>query len=311
MDWILSLWEKFLNLNSHGEVPDSGGHPGGEPAPAEPTQGDPDQGPGGQPSQPQPEESFIDPQSLPEELKPHWKRMHGQYTKFAQERKQLRENAALVERFNSDPAFAEQTMMQRAAQLGYQLIRPGQNGNAQAPTTPSHAQSGVPQEILQEIQNTLPPELHVIAQSIAAATSAAVQKSLGPIREQQARQQVESKTREYDEHVAKLTEKHPGWEDHEEEMTEIYHWLRGDSLNHPKFGSKIEWIYKMATDQASSLSEATRRLNGAVRNRSSSSHVTSGAPDISKQIKQGSMHDAWEVAGKAALDEMKRQGKSY
>lgn len=308
MKWILLFLSKFLN--DHGEVPDTGGEPDGEPPAGEPPAEQPEPSPGGEPSQPQKEESFIDPSTLPEELKPHWKRMHGQYTKFAQERKQLRENAALVERFNNDQAFAEQVLQQRANQLGYQLVKPGQNGITQAPATPSQGAANVPHEILQEIQNTLPPELHVIAQSIAAATMAAVQKSLAPIKEQQLQSRVESRNRDYDQHETQLTEKHPGWEEHEDEMNDIFTWLRGDSLSHPKYGSKLELLYKMATDQASSVSEATRRLNGAVRNRSSSSHTTPGSPDISKQIKQGSMHDAWEIAGKSALEDLKRQGRN-
>lgn len=309
MKWILLFLSKFLN--DHGEVPDTGSEPAGEPPAGEPPADEPEPAPGGEQAQPQKEESFIDPSTLPDELKPHWKRMHGQYTKFAQERKQLRENAELVARFNSDPQFAQQVLQERATQLGFQLVRPGQNGNAQAPATQAYGESEIEDRATQAAKTKLPPELQILAPSVVAAAREIVKESLAPLEQRQQQSQIETRNREYDKHEAQLTEKHPGWEEHEDEMNQIYHWFRADGLDHPKYGSKLELLYKLATDQASSVSEATRRINGAVRNRTSSSQVnTQGGPNIADQVRKGSNHDAWALAGKAALDEVKRQGRN-
>jgi len=307
--WILPILGKFLS-NQRGEVPDTSGGEGdqGEPAPSPEPAGDAPAG--DQP--PAQEESFIDPASLPEELKPHWKRMHGQYTKFAQERKALREAQSMVERFNSDPAFALQTIQQRAAMMGYQLLQPGQNGQAQAPQVTTAQGGDIPNEFVQAIQSKLPPELHWMAPSIAQATYGAVQAGLKPLQEQQSREKAQQRDQVFDEQEAKMTEKYPGWEQHESEMTKLNSWLQSDSLSHPLYGSKLEILYKMATDQAASVSEAAKRLNAAARNRTSSSQVTSrSAPNIFKQVREAkSSNDAWDAAAKFAIDQVKGQGGS-
>ena len=72
MNWILRLWRKFLS-NQLGQVPtsmetqDPGFSEPAQDAEPEPTQDFAD--PQASESQPAQEESFIDPASLPEELK--------------------------------------------------------------------------------------------------------------------------------------------------------------------------------------------------------------------------------------------------
>ena len=109
-----------------------------------------------------------------------------------------------------------------------------------------------------------------------------------------------------------MTEKYPGWEQHESEMTKLNSWLQSDSLSHPLYGSKLEILYKMATDQATSISEAAKRLNAAGRNRTSSSQVTlRSAPNIFKQVREAkNSNEAWDAAAKFAIDQVKGQGGS-
>ena len=70
------------------EVPEQGQH---APLPQQPT---PDA------SQ---DESFIDPASLPPELKPHWSRMHRAYTQALEGARGVQDKASTVDRFYSDP----------------------------------------------------------------------------------------------------------------------------------------------------------------------------------------------------------------
>lgn len=314
MNWILALVAKLL-FNERGQVametPEGGGgegdQGGGDPTPSpEPQTEQPAQG---EPA-PTPEESFIDPASLPEELKPHWKRMHGQYTKFAQERKALREAQATIERFNSDPDFAFQAMQQRAAMMGYQIIRPGQNGTQQAPITPIQGNGEIPQQFLQATQANLPQELQWLAPPIAHANYAAVKAHLEPLQRQAQQERLAQRDQLFDEQEAKLTEKHPGWEQYEDQMDGLLKWLKSDSLSHPLYGSKLEILYKLATDQAASVSEAAKRLNAAARNRTTTGHVTSNAsPNIFKRVREAkTTNDAWDVAAKFAIDQVKAGG---
>jgi hypothetical protein len=314
LNWILRNFRKFLN--QRGEVPDTSdavsvdSSPGGDTGMDTSTDADLVD-PQATQAQPVQEESFIDPSSLPEELKPHWKRMHGQYTKFAQERKTLREQAALVERFNSDPDFAFQTLQQRAAALGYQVLKPGQNG--QQPATQA-AQGDIPPQYIEALQNNLPPELHWMAPALAKATFGAVQgqlqQVLKPIQDSVQQERIQQRDREFSEHEAKLSEKFPGWEEHEGQMDQLLKWWKSDSLAHPMFGSKLELLYKMATDQASSVSEAAKRMSAAARNRSSIGQISQHSqPNVRERILKANNNDAWDIAAKSAMEEVKMGGR--
>jgi hypothetical protein len=315
LNWILRNFRKFLN--QRGEVPDTSdavsvdSSPGGDTGMDTSTDADLVD-PQATQAQPVQEESFIDPSSLPEELKPHWKRMHGQYTKFAQERKTLREQAALVERFNSDPDFAFQTLQQRAAALGYQVLKPGQNGQQQPAT--QGAQGDIPPQYIEALQNNLPPELHWMAPALAKATFGAVQgqlqQVLKPIQDSVQQERIQQRDREFSEHEAKLSEKFPGWEEHEGQMDQLLKWWKSDSLAHPMFGSKLELLYKMATDQASSVSEAAKRMSAAARNRSSVGQISQHSqPNVRERILKANNNDAWDIAAKSAMEEVKMGGR--
>lgn len=311
--WILALVAKTLT-DQRGQIPtdlgdtgDTGdGNTEGQPT-SDPLLGDP-AGPAASETQ-QTEESFIDPSTLPDEIKPHWRRMHNSYIKFAQERKQLREQAAIVERFQSDPQFAEQILQQRAAALGYQIIRPGSNGNANAPVTPADA-GNIPQEYIQAIQAKLAPELQWMAPSLAAATYSAIQAGVDPIKKQVVERETRQRNEQLDAIEAKMNENYPGWEQHEDSMRGLYSWLKSDSLEHPLYGNKYEMLYKLATQQASSVSEAARRLSAAARNRTSTSQVTSNTqPNIFDRVrKAASNEDAWDAAAKFAKEQLKGRG---
>jgi len=60
------------------------------------------------------EESFISPKDLPDEVKPHWRRMHRAYTKFREGAGEMEKKAALVDRFNTDQDFTLQVIQEAA-----------------------------------------------------------------------------------------------------------------------------------------------------------------------------------------------------
>src|SRR5690349_19928608 len=84
----------------------------------------------------------LDPRKLDAALQPIFKRMQAAYTKRMQGVAEIREKAAVVDRFYNDANFAHQTLAQWATQNGYTLTPVGgqqqpqqqrQGGNGQAP----------------------------------------------------------------------------------------------------------------------------------------------------------------------------------
>lgn len=65
-------------------------------------------------------ESFFDPKTVPEELKPAYKQMQAAFTKRMQEAAKYRDKIAVVEQFESDP---QGTIRQLAQQYGVSLAQ--------------------------------------------------------------------------------------------------------------------------------------------------------------------------------------------
>ena len=71
-------------------------------------------------------EQFMDPKDLPDDLKPHFKRMQSSFTKKMQSAKELKDKAQLVDAYNADPlGFTRQL----AAQHGLNLNSQAPQGN--------------------------------------------------------------------------------------------------------------------------------------------------------------------------------------
>ena len=257
------------------------------------------------------EESFIDVSQLPDELKPHWKRMHGAYTKAQQRFRDAGEKAALVDRFNTDPAFMLQTVQQAAAQLGYQMVKAGDGTVAAAqPPAGQPGQAPTPPQLVEAVRSRLDPSLHWMADSLASAMWAGMQMTMAPGEERQANERRTQRREQYDELSDALTEVAPGWEEHEDEMLELKQFLESDQLSHKRFGSKLALLYNLATGNAAAVTTATRRMVDAGRHR-----VTSGQPtrpqvvDVSEKVRGAKTNDeAWDIAAKHAVEELQRQG---
>src|SRR3990172_3081299 len=213
----------------------------------------------GSQTQQQKEESFIDPSTLPEELKPHWKRMHGTYNKRLQEIAADKDRADFAKRFESDPDFAIQQIQARAAKLGMTITK-AQAQQAAEKQAATGSASVAPPEVVEQVRKNLSPELQWMAEQIANSQWALIQSQLKPLQDQRQSERLQAYQTQYDSLIEELSGKAPGWETHENEMLELLEFIKGPDLSHKKFGSKPELLYKIVTGNASAVSEATRRM---------------------------------------------------
>lgn len=231
------------------------------------------------------EEREEEPQPTPEELQA-W-----------------RSNAAVVQRFNTDPDFARQVVLQRARELGLQVQAP--------PPFPQQPQAP-PQAYIDTIRQSLPQELHFLSDPIAKATWTATQAQVAPLRQQQA--QVESQQRQstYDAMSRELSQEAPQWTNFENEMLEILGFLRGavngeGPMTHQKYGSALKLLYRLASGDASATANAGRRMQQALRagtRTSSGGGTRASGPDLATMIQKAPNSQAkWGLAFRSALRE--------
>lgn len=115
------------------ENPDPEAQAGAEGEPEGEPEGDPE-------ADPEPQEdtfSGIDPASLPAEMQNLYKGMQADYTKKMQGVRELRDKAGIVDRFNSDPQYAQQVIQQTLQRNGLQAVPV--NANGQPVTDPNNA----------------------------------------------------------------------------------------------------------------------------------------------------------------------------
>ena len=250
------------------------------------------------------EGSTLDPRQLPPEIQPIWKRMQSAYTKKMQEIAAVRDQAQLVERFHSDRDYAFQTVAQWAAQNGFAIQPVGAQAHQQAQLSPQQqqAQGDVPPALIEQVKQSLPPELQWMAESQAKAQWAAAQMLLKPLVQQTQQQQRQVVEQEWDKLAGELSEEAPGWEQHESEMTELYDFLQGQKLSHPKFGSKHKLLYNLVTSNAAATAQVAKRMTQAAKNRPSSG-ITTGktASNLLDRVRQAkTSQDAFRLAAQAA-----------
>lgn len=83
------------------------------------------------------EDTFFDPTSLPDELKPAYKQMQAAFTKKSQG---IRQEKQKIDAYNAFERAPEETIQRIAQQMGYQLVRAGQQ-EQQAQATPQNTAS--------------------------------------------------------------------------------------------------------------------------------------------------------------------------
>jgi hypothetical protein len=249
------------------------------------------------------EENFIDPKDLPDEIKPHWKRMHREYNKRLKDIKDLKSKASTYDRFYNDSAFADQVLQEWANRNGFTLTRSGEV----KPTQQSQQQAKAPPELVEHVKSQLSPELQWMAESQANSIWAAQQMMLAPLQRQQQERQLEARNAEYDKYAEELSETAPEWEDKEEEMTDLLHFLNGSEMNHKKYGNKLSLLYNVVTGNAAAISQATKRMVAGVKNKNTNGNrnTTRTSPNLAERIKKANNRDAWDMAVQAALDQEK------
>ena len=258
-------------------------------------------------------DSFINPSELPEELKPHWSRMHRAYTKGREEINAGKADLEFLSRFRSDPAFARQVVQQEAARLGLPLTAgsqpASQTNGTQAATTPAHAE-GVPPELVREIEDALPPELKWMAPAQALASWRATQRAVAPLVQESQQTKHAARLSEYDRLAEELSASAPGWEEHEKPMNELLAFLRSPALTHPTFGNKLALLHGVVTKDARATVAAVTRMGDAVRNRTSTGHSgRSVTPNIAEQVRSAKNNDeAMRLASQHAIETLKAQG---
>ncbi len=238
------------------------------------------------------------------ELNQIFTKLQGAYTRKTQGIAQVRNAAQIVDRFNTDPEFARQTILSRAQQLGLTLHQPGQ-----APVALG-ASKTMPPDLVEAVKANLSPELQWMAPALAASQWAGMQMALQPIQQQQAETQRSTRDQQYESLAAQLSEKAPGWEQHEEDMDALLTFLQSPQMTDRRFGSKLDLLYKLVSGEGHATAEAARRMGQAARSRAvAGSPMATPTPNIAEQVrKPKNMQDAWGIAAKHAMEEMKRQG---
>ena len=244
--------------------------------------------------------SDLDPRKLPPELQPIFKRMQGVYTKRMQDMAAAREKAEIVDRFYGDEQFAKQTLIEWAARNGYQLapLNGATQGTQQG--QPGQQQAQPPPQLVEAFKANLTPELAWMAEPMAAAMGQSLQQLLSPVLQQQQVQQQQARIQEFEKYADDLRGVAPGWEEHEDTMTEIHEFFKSPQMFHPKFGSKIEMIYNLATSKAAAMKQATDRVNAAAKNRVSSGRTVSQQVSGQDAMLKANKQDAWQLAINAA-----------
>jgi hypothetical protein len=208
----------------------------------------------------------------------------------------------MVDKFWNDRDFAQQTLVNWAAQNGYQLTPIGQAGQG-GPQRQAPQQQDQGKQLAEGLKQNLAPELHWMADALAPALQGLIgnqlNQALEPLVKHQQTANQQQRDQEYDRHAAELAQRVPHWEEHEETMSELYDYLTSPAQNHPKFGSKLQMLYDMATAKSASIAEATKRINGAAKNRTATARggvPSKVQPNIAKMDKDA----AWDFAVKQA-----------
>ncbi len=218
---------------------------------------------------------------------------------------QYRQHDEWATRFANDPDFARNVVLARAAQLGLQV------GAPQAQRQESVKPSAPPAEYVDTIRATLAPEMQFLAPQLAVATWAATQAAIEPIKTQQASLAAQRQQETYETMARGLAEEAPGWERYEDTMLDILSFLRGavnntGSMTHPKHGSALKMLYRLASGDGAAAATAGRRMGEAARNRTTTSQAgtRSAGPDLATMLQQTKTpQQKWALAYRHALRE--------
>jgi hypothetical protein len=255
-------------------------------------------------------ESFINPSELPEEIKPHWKRMHSAYTKRLEKFNERKPDLDMLDRFRNDPSFARDLLQHEAQRLGFSLAPVNGTTPQTPPTAAARSGDGPPATLVNAIKGRLDPSLQWMAESLAAATWEGTRAATQPLVDRDRAKEQAARDTEWGAMSAKLTETAPGWEAHEDDMSELQDWLKGPSLTHPRFGDKLTFLYNAVTNGSQAKAAAIRSMGDAARNATRTGLSSrSTTPNITERVRKATTtQDAMKVAAEEAERELRAQG---
>ena len=258
------------------------------------------------------DESFINPADLPEEIKPHWKRMHGAYTKKLEAFNARKPDHELLDRFRSDEGFALELLRYEAQRRGLSLAPVNGRPTPAAAPGPAARPSadGPPASLVEAITSRLDPSLHWMADMLAAGQWEAARLATQPLVEKDRAKDAASRDAEFGTHAAKLTEAAPGWEAHEDDMNALLDWIRSPAMSHPQFGDKLTFLYNAVTNGSAAKAAAIRAMSDAGRNAVRTGQ--SGRPmitNIADRVRKATTtQEAMRVAAEEAERELRASG---
>lgn len=268
-----------------------------------------------QPQEGQGQATFLDDDAWMERIRQDpnldkaFRQMQSAYTKKLEKVKGVEQAADLVNRFNSDPEFAKQTILQRAQQLGLHV---GMAGQPAQPSQPAAGQA--PQSMVDRIKSSLDPSLQWLAPQLANAFYPAVQEAVQPLQQQLGQSKQTLAEQQFDELSSKLP---AGWEAHEDDMTALLDFLKSDRMTDKRFGSKLDLLYKTVRGGDYAATEALTRMANAAKNRTTTGQAGRQTTDnlkdrLLKTSRSSSgprgFNEAFKIAAQAAEEEMRRQG---
>ena len=273
---------------------------------------------GGDDSQPGFKEGFMAPKDMPPEIKGHFGKMLSTYQKKLAEVEDIRENAEIVKNFWNDSAYAKQVLTARAAQLGMTLSEAG--GGTDTPKTPAAVSANLqpaPDKLVKQFETRYgegnEAQARTDADMLYNNTLDTFRSVMAPYQEQAAKTKKENAEVEHQKNVDDLSQKHPGWEENEDEMDGLLEFLQSGSQTHPVYGSKLMLLFQLndlRNGNGNATAEAVRRIGAAGNNRTRTGS-TGSQPIINtddRVRKAVNNQEAMKIAAEAAVDEIRRNG---
>tara|TARA_Y100000310_G_scaffold326948_1_gene392588 strand:- start:56 stop:1078 length:1023 start_codon:yes stop_codon:yes gene_type:complete len=275
---------------------------------------------GGDESQPGYKEGFMAPKDMPPEIKGHFGKMLSTYQKKLAEIEDIKENAAIVRNFWEDPAYAKQVLTARAQQLGMTLSEAGEgSANPKPPATVNANLTPAPDKLVRQFESRYgegnEAQARADADMLYNNTLDTMRQVFAPYQEQAAKTKKEQAEAEYKSQAEDLSQKHPGWEENEDEMDGLLEFLQSGSQTHPVYGNKLMLLYQLndlRNGNGNATAEAVRRIGAAGNNRTRTGS-TGGSATLNtddRVRKAVNNQEAMKIAAEAAMDELRRNGQT-